>query len=77
MATTKLAERVAALEAEVARLKALVENTSGPKAPWEEQIWGTFANDPIYDEAMRLGREYRESVRPGDEGAQDAHDVPA
>jgi hypothetical protein len=64
MATTNLAERVAALEAEVARLKALVERKPGPARPWEEQIWGTFANDPIYDEAMRLGRAYRESLRP-------------
>jgi|RhiMetdeSRZDD1v2_1073273.scaffolds.fasta_scaffold1409875_2 hypothetical protein len=32
--------------------------------PWWEQIVGTFENDPIYDHAMRLGRQYRQSVRP-------------
>jgi hypothetical protein len=26
---------------------------------------GRFANDPIFDEMVRLGREYRESLRPG------------
>ncbi len=33
--------------------------------PWWEQIDGTFANDSVYDEAMRLGREYRKSTIPG------------
>jgi hypothetical protein len=64
MATISLKDRVAALEAEVARLKAKVEGLATPALPWWEQIWGTFANDPIYAEAMRLGREYRESTRP-------------
>jgi hypothetical protein len=32
--------------------------------PWAEKIFGTFANDPVYDEAMRLGRKYRESTKP-------------
>jgi hypothetical protein len=31
--------------------------------PWWEKIVGTFADNPVYDEAMRLGREYRESLR--------------
>lgn len=31
---------------------------------WWEQIYGTFAGS---EEAMRLGREYRESQRPNDE----------
>jgi hypothetical protein len=32
--------------------------------PWWEQIVGTFEDDPIYDEAMKLGRHYRQSLRP-------------
>lgn len=55
----QLEERLAHLEAEVARLKRKVENPS----PWWEQIAGTFADNPAYDEAMHLGREYRESLR--------------
>jgi hypothetical protein len=27
-------------------------------------ILESFANDPAYDEAMQLGRQYRESLRP-------------
>ena len=57
-----LQHRVAIIEQELAQLKRQVGNKD--ERPWWEQIWGTFANDPSFDEAMRLGREYRESLRP-------------
>ncbi len=68
MATVSLEERVAELETKVEQLQqkhdvASPENTR----PWWEQISGTFNDDPVYDEAMRLGREYRESFRPRDD----------
>ena len=34
------------------------------EVPWWKQIRGSFANDPAFLEAMRLGRQYRESLRP-------------
>ena len=61
MTMMKLKDRVAALEAEMARLKEKLEIDS---KPWTEAIAGAFANDPAFDEAMRLGRKYRESLRP-------------
>ena len=61
MNTMKLEDRVTALEAEVARLKKKLDKDS---RPWTEKIAGAFANDPAFEEAMRLGREYRESLRP-------------
>ena len=64
MATAELEQRVAALEAEVARLKEKPEGDAKPDQPWWEKIAGTFADDHIYAEAMRLGREWRESTRP-------------
>jgi hypothetical protein len=66
MPTVTLEERVAALETEVARLKQERANEVQPKKPWWEQIRGTFKNDPDYIEAMRLGREHRESLRSKD-----------
>ncbi|MEW4570586.1 hypothetical protein AB1L88_22210 [Tautonia sp. JC769] len=58
-----LEARVAAIEDDLKQLKqSLGQATS--KAPWWESIVGTFENDPHFEEAMRLGREYRESLRP-------------
>ena len=31
---------------------------------WFEKIFGTFKDDPYYDEAMQLGRQYCESQQP-------------
>jgi hypothetical protein len=52
------------LEAELARLKAKLESEEAKKEPWWKKISGTFEGDPFYAEAMRLGRKYRESLRP-------------
>ncbi len=67
-------ERLANLEAEVALLKSKLQSDS-PKTPWWETISGTFANDPVYDEAMRLGREYRESLRLNSTETNDTDDI--
>jgi len=64
MAAVTVEDRLSALEAEVARLKAKIEGGNKPRRDWLDMIWGSFANDPIYEEAMRIGRDYRESQRP-------------
>jgi len=64
MGTVPLKNRVEALEAEVALLKAKLERGPPSTKPWWEQIWGSFAGDPAFQEAMRLGRQYREAQRP-------------
>ena len=64
MAPKNLENRVAALEMQVADLKSRLEKALPKQSSWVDQIWGTFANDPMYEEAMRLGRQYRESLRP-------------
>jgi hypothetical protein len=65
MASSKstLEQRLAALEAEVTKLKRKIDALETTK-PWWEQIAGTFQNDPLYEQAMRLGRQYRQSLRP-------------
>ena len=60
MTMPEVEERLARLEAEVQELKAERGATTA-KSPWWERIRGTFRNDPAYDEAMRLGSEWRHS----------------
>ncbi len=62
-AIEKLEQRVAALEAELARLKENGTNQTDNR-PWWEKIYGSFEGNPHYKEAMELGRKYRESLRP-------------
>ena len=64
MAAASMEERVAALEAEVARLKEALPRGAAAQKPWWEEIRGTFKDDPHYEEAMRLGREWRASQKP-------------
>ena len=59
--SAKMETRVTTLERELASLK---EQVASQKLPWWKANLGQFANDPIYDEAMKLGRAYRESLRP-------------
>ncbi len=59
MSQTEIEKRLSDLEREVAVLRQKIEKEEKSKEPWWKQIAGTFADDPMYDEAMRLGREYR------------------
>ncbi len=60
---SSLEKRVAALEEELAALRRKIE-AAGTAEPWWERIAGTFEHDPVYEQAMKLGRKYRESLRP-------------
>ena len=64
MAVQEIEVRVTALEAEVARLKQRLNESTEPKGHWVDRVYGAFAGDPDFLEAMRLGRKYRESLRP-------------
>jgi len=44
---------------------------AGPQRWWRAQV-GAFADDPVYAEIARLGREWRDSQRPADDAARDA-----
>ena len=56
-------QRLEALEVEVAFLKSQLNFATPTAKPWWEKITGKFANNPAYDEAMKLGQDYRKSQR--------------
>jgi hypothetical protein len=60
MTLAQVEKRVAKLEKDVQQFMRL-PNTSAES--WLSSA-GRFANDPVFDEIVRLGREYRESLRP-------------
>ncbi len=67
MAVPSIEERLAAVEKELAQLKHRLDaDKPQTAAPWWEQRFGAFADSIEYEEATRLGREYRESLRPKD-----------
>ena len=69
MSTETLEGRLSVVEKEVAELKNLVAlKQSRMGTAWWEQIFGSFADSEGFEEAVRLGREYRESLRPEDGG---------
>ncbi|NER22411.1 MAG: hypothetical protein F6J86_42190 [Symploca sp. SIO1B1] len=57
-----LETRVAALEIELAQLKQLLAGLLKKETPWWMKVAGSFENDPTFDEAVRLGKEWRQSA---------------
>ncbi len=53
-------DRVKSLEQEVSGKKAFLERTATKKMDWENTV-RMFENDPLFREAIQLGREYRET----------------
>ncbi len=66
MAPETLEDRLALVESELAQIKhqlAAEKPQAGP-AGWE-RIFGSFADSEGFDEAVRLGREYRDAQNDG------------
>ena len=63
----ELETRVANLEAIVTELQKKNEKAVKESLPWWEAISETFADNPAFEEAMRLGREYRINTKVEDE----------
>jgi hypothetical protein len=57
-----LEQRLAALEREVAQIK-LRLTTPQANGNWVDEIAGSMKQFPEFDEVVRLGREFRESMR--------------
>ena len=60
--SVKLEKRVAALEKQVARLRQQQEYNMPAGREWLDDLYGKFADDPIFEQAMKLGRKYRRSI---------------
>jgi hypothetical protein len=61
---TSIEQRLEAVEAAIAELK---QQQMNPESNWLEQITGSFKDDPIFDEVLAYGREFRYADRPNDE----------
>lgn len=62
MTVAELTKRVETLEREVSGLKKRFNGSS--RVPWWKALRGRWANDPVFDEVVELGRKYRDSLRP-------------
>ena len=63
-----LEERIIALETKMEQLeKAKEGDKSDEEIPWWKKIVGIYADCPEFEEAMKLGREWRESEDPQDD----------
>ncbi len=70
MEDATLAERMENLEKEVEQLK---REVSGKRVKKDWRAWcATSKDDPLFDEMIRLGREYRESQREDYDTDRDA-----
>jgi hypothetical protein len=56
MVRQTMAQRVKALERGMAEL---TRRRTPIKRNWFEDIWGSFDNDPAFEQAMRYGRQWR------------------
>lgn len=61
--TANLEDRVEALEREVRQLKSAVRRRAKKKQkPWWEQMAGIFKDDPLFDEIIESGKQYRQTL---------------
>ena len=64
-----VSRRIAKLEEQISQLERQVNTVPASSEAWWKKIVGVYRDDPEFEEAMRLGREYRESQRPQDDDA--------
>jgi|GEM_PF-390398 len=62
----QLETRVATQEKELALLKKTIAASLKRKEPWWLKVAGSFEHDPTFDEAVRLGQEWRKTAESGD-----------
>jgi hypothetical protein len=70
MKPAELERRLRVLENEVQELRTLLVQSVESTLPWWRTTAGSFRDDPVFDEIVRLGKEYRQSLRPGRKNAK-------
>jgi hypothetical protein len=58
----RLEARVTNLEGELAQMKQILSGFLQKESHWWLKVAGSFENDPTFDEAVRLGQEWRRSA---------------
>jgi hypothetical protein len=66
-----LSKRLQELERVVEQLQQRVDGLADPDRRWWIEDAGRFANDPIFDEIVRLGRQHRKTRRPRNATSRD------
>ncbi len=64
MTVAELEQRVAELEKAVTQIQKRMASGKAPGRRWWIEDAGRFANDPVFDEIVRLGKAYRDSLKP-------------
>jgi hypothetical protein len=72
----QLESRVAKVESDLKEIKAQIPLAEELKRPWLDRIYGAFEGNDVFLEAMKLGRQYRESQRPKGNKRKKAKKVP-
>lgn len=62
LGSQELETRVATLEKELGQVKKTLAQCTERKEPWWLKVAGSFENDSTFDEAVRLGQEWRKSA---------------
>jgi hypothetical protein len=58
----QLEARIVVLEAELAQMKQMFSESLQQAKPWWAKVAGSSEHDPTFDEAVRLGQEWRKSA---------------
>ena len=68
-------ERLTTLEQEMTRVKKRLESQNARQTnPWLDHVYGAFKDDPLFEEAVKYGREWRESQNGMDDEEDDVSD---
>lgn len=67
-----LEKRLTILEREMTQVKERLESQQARQPnPWLEYVYGAFKDDPLFEQAVRYGREWRESQNRIDDEEED------